>query len=221
MYDFTDSSECVSFDHESLILVDSADRVLGYESKADVHRGSGKLHRAFSIFLFNGPERVLLHQRSGDKPLWPGYWTNSCCSHPRRGESYDEATSRRLREELGVATTLSPLYRFEYFARFSGRGAERELCTVYIGNLERDVGIDPNPLEIHAWGWFDCDEVDDLAACDPHRFTPWFLLEWARIRGDQRLEVEGICEELRSPMPSDRPVTRRPTAGAERTAPPR
>jgi isopentenyl-diphosphate delta-isomerase len=187
------AGECVSFDTESLILVDSADRVLGHESKADVHRGSGKLHRAFSIFLFDGPERVLLHQRSRNKPLWPGYWTNSCCSHPRRGESYEQATTRRLREELGVEARLSRLYRFEYFAPFSDHGAEHELCTVYAGTVDHDNQVEPNSQEILDWDWFNCHEVDTFTARQPDRFTPWFLMEWARLRSDQRPAVEAAC----------------------------
>ena len=88
--------ETVSFSDEALILVDHEDRVTGYSSKADAHRGDGQLHRAFSVFLFDGPDWVLLQCRSDNKPLWPGYWANSCCSHPRRGESCDQAAVRRL-----------------------------------------------------------------------------------------------------------------------------
>jgi isopentenyl-diphosphate delta-isomerase len=135
----------------------------------------------------------MLQQRSEDKPLWPGYWTNSCCSHPRRGETYDQATRRRLREELGVEANLSRLYRFEYFARFSDLGAERELCTVYVGNVDDTCAVEPNPREIRAWDWFDAGAIDDLACRHPNRFTPWFLLEWARLRGDRRRDVEAIC----------------------------
>lgn len=191
--------KCVSFDHESLILVDSDDRVLGYQHKSAVHRGSGTLHRAFSIFLFDGPERVLLHQRSSLKPLWPGYWTNSCCSHPRRGETYEQATRRRLREELGVSAELSRLYRFEYAAAFGDRGAERELCTVYAGSIDAGSQLSPNRREMRACDWFDCSDVDALTTSEPERFTPWFLLEWERLRGDMRGLVEAVCLKAGSP----------------------
>ena len=188
-----ESVESVSHNGERLILVDGLDNIVGHDSKADVHAGRGRLHRAFSIFLFNGPDRVLLHQRSWQKPLWPGYWTNSCCSHPRQGESYDEATRRRLREELGVATRLTRAYRVEYHAQFNDWGAEHELCTVYIGNLPAAASVAAHAEEILTWGWFDCDEVDAWIAREPGRFTPWFLLEWAQLRGDQRWRVEQAC----------------------------
>jgi isopentenyl-diphosphate delta-isomerase len=105
-------TEIVSFDDEDLILVDEAGTVTGYASKLSAHRGAGKLHLAFSIFLFDGPDWVLLQRRSERKPLWPGFWANSCCSHPRRGETCDSAVMRRLSEELGVRTPLRRLYDF-------------------------------------------------------------------------------------------------------------
>ena len=79
--------EIVSSVSEQLILVDEQDRELGFKSKGDCHSGAGLLHRAFSIFVFNGENELLLQKRSGTKPLWPNYWSNTCCSHPRRGES--------------------------------------------------------------------------------------------------------------------------------------
>ena len=95
----TSSAAVVSFDSEPLIIVDEHDHVLGHDSKAALHRGSGTLHRAFSIFLFNPQGDVLLQQRSGQKALWPAFWSNTCCSHPRRGETYEIATQRRLEQQ--------------------------------------------------------------------------------------------------------------------------
>lgn len=177
------SQQPVSFDEERLILVDSHDNIVGYDTKLNAHRGAGTLHRAFSIFLFDGPGRVMLHQRSESKPLWPGFWTNSCCSHPRCGESYQDATARRLREELGISSTLTRLYQFEYHARYNSHGSEHELCSVFAGNLPTGETVSVNDYEIMAWDWFDVAEVDALVAQDPARFTPWFLLEWSRLRG--------------------------------------
>ena len=89
----------VSSEAEELILVDGEDNETGYLSKAACHDGDGVLHRAFSLFLFDSAGRLLLQQRAATKRLWPGFWSNSCCSHPRRGESMEVATSRRLRDE--------------------------------------------------------------------------------------------------------------------------
>ena len=188
-----EKAQKVSFDDELLILVDGADNVTGYENKLAAHRGSGLLHRAFSIFLFNTAGEVLLHQRSEQKPLWPGFWTNSCCSHPRKGESYDEATERRLREELGVSADLSFLYQFQYTADFNGQGSENELCAVYAGRLEKGQVLRPNRNEIADWRWVSCTTLDEWLRDDPQSFTPWFKLEWARLRSDQRAAVECLC----------------------------
>jgi isopentenyl-diphosphate delta-isomerase len=187
--------QAVSFDDEQLILVDSDDGVVGYDTKLNAHRGDGVLHRAFSIILFDGPERVLLQRRSAHKPLWPGFWTNSCCSHPRRGESYATASARRLEEELGLSADLVWLYQFEYSARYGDVGSERELCAVLIGSVDSLTGVRVNPLEIQDWGWFDSDEVDRWIARSPEQFTPWFKLEWLRLRGELSDAVRRHCRD--------------------------
>ena len=94
---------------EQLILVDDQDREIGFKPKADCHLGAGVLHRAFSIFVFNGDNELLLQRRSLGKMLWPGFWSNTCCSHPRRGESMTVAVARRLEQELGFTCRLEYL----------------------------------------------------------------------------------------------------------------
>lgn len=183
----------VSFDDELLILVDSADNITGYENKAAAHRGRGLLHRAFSIFLFNERGDVLLHKRGATKPLWPGYWTNSCCSHPRKGETYETAVERRLYEELGVSADLTYLYQFQYNADFEGQGSENELCAVFVGRLANTRELNPNPTEIAECRWVSCAELEAWLAAEPDCFTPWFKLEWARLRSDQRDALEKVC----------------------------
>ena len=173
----------VSFDSEDLILVDARDHVVGTAPKIEVHRPGGVLHRAFSIFIYAATGHVLLHQRSKEKPLWPGFWTNSCCSHPRSGESYEQATHRRLQEELGIQTTLTRLYQFEYRADFGNVGSEHELCAVYLGCFDEPVPIIPHPEEVAAWDWVEITTVDEWVDTNPERFTPWFLLEWQALRG--------------------------------------
>jgi isopentenyl-diphosphate delta-isomerase len=174
----------VSFDDEPLILVDERDNVVGHDSKVRVHRGAGILHRAFSIFIVSEGGKVLLQQRSREKPLWPLYWSNSCCSHPRQGEEDLAAAHRRLREELGLDTELTFVYRFRYQAQFDERGAEHELCSVYVGRLADEVEIDVNPTEVAAWRWLEGAEVDRLIAADAEPLTPWFVMEWTRLRRD-------------------------------------
>jgi isopentenyl-diphosphate delta-isomerase len=187
----------VSFDDEPLILVDGSDRVMGYESKLRAHDGQGLLHRAFSIFLFSEDDKVLLQQRSGEKPLWPLFWSNSCCSHPRRGETYQQATHRRLREELAIDAELHYLYKFQYQAEFGEIGAEHELCSVFVGKVPEPVAIDVNPSEIADWRWISCAETDRIVAEEPEMVTPWFVMEWQRLRGEFR-EVIATLSPQRS-----------------------
>jgi isopentenyl-diphosphate Delta-isomerase len=182
----------VSFDNEPLILVDADDNVTGYETKVNAHLGDGLLHRAFSIFLFTEDDQVLLQQRSGKKPLWPLYWSNSCCSHPRKGETYEQAVHRRLREELTIDADLEYLYRFEYHAVFGDAGSEHELCSVFVGKVPAPVRIDVNPSEIAAWRWMPSAEVDRLIADEPDAVTPWFVMEWQRLRTEFRETIAGL-----------------------------
>ena len=181
------NGDVVSFDNEALIIVDPQDRILGHGTKAELHQGAGTLHRAFSIFLFNDAGHVLLQQRSADKPLWPDFWSNTCCSHPRRGESYGIATRRRLKEELGVEAPLRFTHRFRYQAQFSAEGAEHELCSVYVGRIDGDPK--PNPQEVSDWQWISPSALDEWLETNPQNLTPWFKLEWAALRSGEHAET--------------------------------
>lgn len=172
----------VSSDAEQLILVDPDDCEIGHASKAACHDGHGSLHRAFSLFVFNDKGGLLLQQRSRDKRLWPGYWANSCCSHPRMGESMQEATGRRLHEELGLACPLQYLYKFQYQSDYKTLGAEHELCWVYVGRASAPVRANSN--EVASWRYIGMDELDREISQFPERFTPWLKLEWHRLRRD-------------------------------------
>lgn len=174
------ANRIVSSEAEELILVDSTDRALGHLSKAACHDGHGILHRAFSLFLFNAAGELLLQQRSSTKRLWPGFWSNSCCSHPRRGETLELATRRRLEDELNVGATLEHVYKFQYQADFGARGAEHELCHVFLGRL---VGApEPNACEIAALRFVGAADLDREFEARSLRFTPWFRLEWQTLR---------------------------------------
>ena len=184
-----EDNRVVSFDSERLILVDEADREIGHASKADAHAGKGILHRAFSLFVFNPAGELLLQQRAASKPLWPGYWANSCCSHPRRGEDMHDATRRRLREELGLECGLKFLYKFQYQADYDRLGAEHELCWVYVGAT--DAPVRANATEVADWRFIAPDALDREIAGKPQHFTPWLRLEWQRLRGEFRSELPG------------------------------
>ena len=172
--------ELVSSPDENLILVDGNDLQLGEMSKLDCHKGDGILHRAFSIFIFNSAGELLLQQRSAGKPLWPLYWSNTCCSHPRTGESMEIATQRRLKEEVGINCPLEYLYKFEYQANYKNIGAEREICSVFVGHS--DAPIDPNMEEIAATKFIGIDELSAELENNTGDYTPWFKMEWKEIR---------------------------------------
>ncbi len=177
----------VSFDDEKLILVEPDDTVRGYKDKLACHLGEGDLHRAFSIFIFNDSNELLLQQRSEEKMLWPLIWSNSCCSHPRKGEETDQATHRRLKEELGIDTNLKYLFRFQYQAKYYDIGSENELCSVYIGKSNDTVSI--NPTEIADIKYISIDELNKELETNPDPYSPWFKMEWARIRQDFMDEI--------------------------------
>jgi isopentenyl-diphosphate delta-isomerase len=174
--------EIVSNASEQLILVDDFDREIGFEAKTDAHMGKGLLHRAFSIFVFNSANELLLQQRSLTKMLWPGYWSNTCCSHPRRGESMADAVTRRLTQELGFACPLDYLYKFKYHAQFGAVGAEHELCSVYFGRYDGPVDVNVN--EIAAWRFVGVEALERELKVAPETFTPWFKMEWVHIKAN-------------------------------------
>ena len=178
-------SHSTTSDSDSLILVDEADREVGHLDKARCHDGQGVLHRAFSLLIFNEAGELLLQQRSAGKRLWPLYWSNSCCSHPRRAETMETAIHRRLYEELGLRCPLQFLFKFQYQAQFDTAGAEQELCSVFVGRTSGPVRVDPS--EIVAWRWISREALQaELAGREAVRFTPWFVMEWERILRDHR-----------------------------------
>ena len=174
-----DSDRIVSSESEELILVDDGDNEIGFASKADCHDGEGALHRAFSVFLFNPQGELLLQRRAAGKRLWPGYWSNSCCSHPRRGETLIEATRRRLNDELNLDAELEFVYHFSYQAVFGDAGAEHELCHVFLGRV--DGAVDYNRSEIDAVRFVSTDELARGLEGDASVYTPWLKLEWQEL----------------------------------------
>ncbi len=180
-----------AIDADALILVDEQDRGVGYLSKSECHEGRGILHRAFSLLIFNGRGELLIQQRAPGKRLWPLFWSNSCCSHPRGNETLEAATQRRLREELGFTCRLRFLYKFQYQAQFDADGAEHELCSVYIGRTLAEPR--PDPQEIAAWRWVAPAALEaQMAGVDAAKFTPWFLLKWRRIRRDHAQDLHSL-----------------------------
>ena len=174
-------TDIVSSDDEPLILVDSADKAVGSLAKSACHDGAGILHRAFSLFVFNAAGETLLQQRHADKRLWPGFWSNSCCSHPRIGEEVAVAVKRRAWDELGLSLEPEFLYKFEYQATYGESGSEFELCWVFWAQ-ERNATPRINTTEISAWRWIAPEALDRELEETPQVFTPWLKMEWQRLR---------------------------------------
>jgi isopentenyl-diphosphate delta-isomerase len=174
-----------SDDGERVVLVDAQDRELGSEAKLRAHEDGGRLHRAFSVFVFDSRGRTLLQRRADGKYHFGGLWTNSCCGHPRPGESVTDAASRRLREEMGIAVTLVDVGSFIYRARDPQSGlTEHELDHVCVGAYDGDV--QPDPAEAGDFRWVTPDELDAALASAPEAHTPWLPQAWTTARARQK-----------------------------------
>ena len=164
-----------SFD-EKIVFVDEDDMPIGTGDKLPSHTGDTKLHRAFSIFLFNSKGEFLLQQRALSKKTWPGIWSNSCCGHVKLHESYQNAAKRRLLQELGLSgvelTLMLP--NFRYRAEKDGI-VENEICPVFVGFTDKVPVPDPDEVEVVKWvSW------SGFAASldDPEtQISPWAVLE--------------------------------------------
>ena len=168
-----------------LLIVDKNDKIIGYKSKKDCHGIPGVLHRAFSVFVFNSKGELLLQKRSSQKPLWPGIWANTCCSHPRQDESYVKAGERRLKEEFGFSCSLKMVDKFQYRAPYKDVGSENEMCAILVG--EYNGKIKANPKEIADWKWVDIDKLQDDFGKNPGRYVPWLkigLKRYLKIKGE-------------------------------------
>ena len=176
---------------EELVLVDSQNAVLGTAPKDLCHDGEGMLHRAFSIFVFNKKMELLLQKRATEKHLWPGFWSNSCCSHPSLNESMISATTRRLDQELGIkGFQFSELYCFEYRASYLDLGSEHELCSVLICRSDDELAI--NRAEISAVRWVNMPRLEEEIENHPERFTPWFKLEVKQLTSIYLPQIQGM-----------------------------
>lgn len=160
-----------------LILVDERNTPVGTTSWEEAHGlPAGKLHRAFSIYVFrNGGTELLIQKRSGGK-LFAGLWANTCCSHPREGEEDVVAVAeRRLREELGFTCPLHVHSTFVYQAADPARkGAEHEHVTIFRGDLNEDATVKANPEEVAEWKWLSVKELGDDMKKSPDLHAPWF-----------------------------------------------
>jgi isopentenyl-diphosphate delta-isomerase len=153
-----------------LLIVNEQDEVLGYGEKLDVHR-TGELHRAFSIFILNQQNEILLQRRALHKYHSGGLWANTCCSHPIKGEDQLSTVKRRLYEEMGIETELTFLFSFIYKARLDNGLTEHELDHVYQGYYEG--APNPNPDEVMDWRWVSMEKLEKELVDQSENFVYW------------------------------------------------
>lgn len=156
-----------------VILCDATGRPTGTAGLVAAHSGEGLLHLAFSVYIFSPDRRsLLLQQRSGEKRLWPLAWANTCCSHPREGESAAAAGQRRLWEEMGLTCDLQPGPAFVYRAEDpAGRGVEHEYDMLLIGTTSAEPV--PDPAEVNAWKLITLDDLRRDMIERPSDYSPW------------------------------------------------
>ncbi len=158
---------------EEVILVNELDEPIGLMPKLEAHQ-KAVLHRAFSVFVLNDQNEILLQQRAHHKYHSPLLWTNTCCSHQRSGETNIEAGSRRLYEEMGFKTDLKELFHFIYKAPFDNGLTEHELDHVMIGYYHEDPIV--NPEEVEDWKWMKIEDIKTDMELNPAIYTVWFKI---------------------------------------------
>ncbi len=158
---------------EQVILVNTQDEVIGYAPKMAAHK-QALLHRAFSVFIFNNYGELLMQQRASHKYHSPKLWTNTVCSHQRKGESNLAAGKRRLKEEMGLSANLQELFHFIYKAPFDNGLTEHELDHVMIGfsNMQPQI----NPEEVMDFRWMSLSQIAQEIAEKPDNYTEWFKI---------------------------------------------
>jgi isopentenyl-diphosphate delta-isomerase len=163
---------------EKVILVDAQDNELGLMEKMEAHR-RGDLHRAFSVFVLNSKGELMLQQRAAEKYHSGTLWTNTCCSHPRQGESAEEAAHRRLEEEMGFDCPVEKVLEFTYRAELDKGMIEHEYDHLFIGRYDGEPQL--NPEEVMDWKWMDIDSLAKDIETNPHRYTAWFKIIWKQF----------------------------------------
>jgi isopentenyl-diphosphate delta-isomerase len=160
---------------EQVILVDENDNPVGLETKLKAHEDGGKLHRAFSIFIFDSAGKMLLQRRAKGKYHFGGLWTNACCGHPKRGETLQDAARARLVQEFGFEAELNRIFSFVYRASDTQSGlSEYEFDHVFHGEFNGEPR--PNPDEIDDWKWVDLVKLRADLKGNSHDYTPWFRM---------------------------------------------
>ena len=205
---------------EFVILVDKNDNPIGTEEKVKCHLPDGKLHRAFTVLLFDKNGKLVLTRRAKEKMLWPGDWDGTFASHPRESETYVTSGERRMPEELGIEGKLDYLHKFEYHVPYKDVGSENEICGTLIGII--DKASEPKEIEgeIDEIKWISAKELLSELKTDPQIYCPWMLIALELLdKSEQSMlekhgnvlstwmngEVhEGLHEAIKTHLPKDK-----------------
>lgn len=163
---------------EKVILVDENDQAIGTMEKMEAHE-KALLHRAFSVFIFNSKNEMLIHQRAFSKYHSGGLWTNACCSHPRENETAEQAAHRRLEEEMGFDCEINHQFSFVYKAELDQGLTEHEFDHVFTGIYESE--INPNPEEVAAFKYISINDLKTDLSAHPERYTEWFKIAFKQL----------------------------------------
>ena len=172
------STEFEKMNIEKVVLVDQQDKAVGEMEKMEAHE-KAVLHRAFSVFVFNDRDELMLQQRALGKYHSPGLWTNTCCSHPRTGETFLEAGHRRLVEEMGFDCEIEKIFDFIYKAKLDKGLTEHEFDHVLFGRYNDVPEI--NPEEVESWKWMKMEDIAADMKSHPENYTVWFRIAFERV----------------------------------------
>jgi len=161
---------------EFVILVDENDNPIGTEEKVKCHLPDGKLHRAFTVLLFDKDGKLVLTRRAKEKMLWPGDWDGTFASHPRESETYVSSGERRMPEELGIEGKLDYLHKFEYHVPYKDVGSENEICGTLIGIIDKTSELKEIEGETDEIKWMSAKELLSELKTDPQIYCPWMLI---------------------------------------------
>lgn len=171
--------EKIEVENEYVILVNELDIETGEMEKLTVHQ-MGLLHRAFSVFIFNSNSELLLQQRADGKYHSPGLWTNTCCSHPKPGESTLNACKRRLMEEMGMGCDLEFQFSFIYKFQFANGLTEHEFDHVFFGRT--DDLPEMNLTEVKNWRYINLSDLENEITIHPENYTAWLKICMPKIK---------------------------------------
>jgi isopentenyl-diphosphate delta-isomerase len=164
---------------EKVIIIDKNNRIIGTEEKLKAHQ-TGKLHKAFSVLIFNKNNQLLLQQRAKTKYHCGGLWSNTCCSHPRPNESLIKGANRKLKQEMGFNCKLKKLFSFTYKIKLDNQLIEHEYDTIFIGTYEKDPK--PNSQEVMNYKWLTLEQIKKEISRKPKKYTPWFKIIIKKFR---------------------------------------